>query len=261
MYIKFVMTLSFTVLSATISELFPPLFPTLTSVLLSYALRPSLLLSQVNLRLIKKVTPMTLTTWQFTSWYYVNAQHLSFSTTLHFVAQPLSSFSILGCHHLNEGAINYKRAIVVDCDCFHLLLSYMLSHHPSCSLTLCPSLLRSILLYLAPPHLISYSKQKENTERSPIVFFPVHVFQTAFSLINWGKWLRTSAPGPVPYIPFSFALMSSASYLITLSSRGFTSPSPSSPFPFLLSFSLLYIPLFFLYMLSARKTWAHWRIL
>ena len=190
---------------------FHPLFPTLTSVLLSYALRPSLLLSQVNLRLIKKVTPMTLTTWQFTSWYYVNAQHLSFSTTLHFVAQPLSSFSILGCHHLNEGAINYKRAIVVDCDCFHLLLSYMLSHHPSCPLTLCPSLLRSILLYLAPPHLISYSKQKENTERSPIDFFPVHVFQTAFSLINWGKWLRTSAPGPVPYIPFSFALMSSAS--------------------------------------------------
>ena len=178
---------------------------------------------------------MTLTTWQFTSWYYVNAQHLSFSTTLHFVAQPLSSFSILGCHHLNEGAINYKRAIVVDCDGFHLLLSYMLSHHPSCSLTLCPSLLRSILLYLAPPHLISYSKQKENTERSPIDFFPVHVFQTAFSLINWGKWLRTSAPGPVPYIPFSFASMSSAlaSYL---SSRGFTSPSPSSPFPFLLFF-------------------------
>ena len=159
---------------------FHPLFPTLTSVLLSYALRPSLLLSQVNLRLIKKVTPMTLTTWQFTSWYYVNAQHLSFSTTLHFVAQPLSSFSILGCHHLNEGAINYKRAIVVDCDCFHLLLSYMLSHHPSCPLTLCPSPLRSILLYLAPPHLISYSKQKENTERSPIDFFQFMYFKLRF---------------------------------------------------------------------------------
>ena len=172
MYIKFVMTLSLTVLSATISELFPPpLFPTLTWVLLSYALRPSLLLSQVNLRLIKKVTPMTLTTWQFTSWYYVNAQHLSFSTTLHFVAQPLSSFSILGCHHLNEGAINYKRAIVVDCDCFHLLLSYMLSHHPSCSLTLCPSLLRSILLYLAPPSLDFLLKAERKYGTFPNWFF------------------------------------------------------------------------------------------
>ena len=123
----------------------------------------------------------------------------------------------------NEGAINYKRAIVVDCDCFHLLLSYMLSHHPSCSLTLCPSLLRSILLYLAPPHLISYSKQKENTERSPIDFFPVHVFQTAFSLINWGKWLRTSGPGPVPYCPFRF-------------------PFPILPFSPLLPFSILPTP-------------------
>ena len=125
--------------------------------------------------------------------------------------------------------------LLLTSSCLFPPLALLLSHHPSCSLTLCPSLLRSILLYLAPPHLISYSKQKENTERSPIDFFPVHVFQTAFSLINWGKWLRTSAPGPVPYIPFSFASMSSAlaSYL---SSRGFTSPSPSSPFPFLLFF-------------------------
>ena len=53
--------------------------------------------------------------------------------------------------------------------------------------------------------------RKKNTERPPLIVIPVHVFQTAFSLINWGKWLRTSAPGPVPYIPFSFALMSSAS--------------------------------------------------
>ena len=148
---------------------------------------------------------MTLTTWQFTSWYYVNAQHLSFSTTLHFVAQPLSSFSILGCHHLNEGAINYKRAIVVDCDCFHLLLSYMLSHHPSCSLTLCPSLLRSILLYLAPPHLISYSKQKENTERSPIDFSSSCISNCVFTN-KLGEVAEDIWPGarPVLSFPLSF---------------------------------------------------------
>jgi len=39
----------------------------------------------------------------------------------------------------------------------------------------------------------------------PFLIIPVHVFQTAFSLINWGKWLRTSSPGPVPYCPFPFS--------------------------------------------------------
>ena len=47
-------------------------------------------------------------------------------------------------------------------------------------------------------------------------------------------WLHLPR-GPSRIFPFSFASMSSAlaSYL---SSRGFTSPSPSSPFPFLLFF-------------------------
>ena len=78
---------------------------------------------------------------------------------------------------------------------------------PTTPLALSPSVPLSCALscsILLPPHLISYSKQKENTERSPIDFFPVHVFQTAFSLINWGKWLRTSSPGPVPYCLFRF---------------------------------------------------------
>ena len=48
--------------------------------------------------------------------------------------------------------------------------------------------------------------RKKNTERPPLIVIPVHVFQTAFSLINWGKWLRTSSPGPVPYCPFLFSL-------------------------------------------------------
>ena len=47
--------------------------------------------------------------------------------------------------------------------------------------------------------------RKKNTERSPLIIIPVYVFQTAFSLINWGKWLRTSSPGPVPYCPFPFS--------------------------------------------------------
>ena len=48
--------------------------------------------------------------------------------------------------------------------------------------------------------------QKEKYGTFPLLIIPVHVFQTAFSLINWGKWLRTSSPGPVPYCPFLFSL-------------------------------------------------------
>ena len=47
--------------------------------------------------------------------------------------------------------------------------------------------------------------QKEKYGTFPLLIIPVYVFQTAFSLINWGKWLRTSSPGPVPYCPFPFS--------------------------------------------------------
>ena len=109
---------------------------------------------------------------------------------------------------------------------------------PTTPLALSPSVPLSCALScsILPPLTCFLTQSRKKIRNVPqLIFFPVHVFQTAFSLINWGKWLRTSAPGPVPYIPFSFASMSSAlaSYL---SSRGFTSPSPSSPFPFLLFF-------------------------
>ena len=65
--------------------------------------------------------------------------------------------------------------------------------------------------------------QKEKYGTFPLLIIPVYVFQTAFSLINWGKWLRTSGPGPVPYCPFRF-------------------PFPTLPLSPLLPFSILPTP-------------------
>ena len=76
-------------------------------------------------------------------------------------------------------------------------------------------------------------KPKRKIRNVPPLIIPVYVFQTAFSLINWGKWLRTSAPGPVPYIPFSFTPMSSASRFtscLSIKSR-FYFPLPIFPVP------------------------------
>ena len=159
---------------------FPPPFSTLTSVLLSYALRPSLLLSQVNLRLIKKVTPMTLTTWQFTSWYYVNAQHLSFSTTLHFVAQPLSSFSILGCHHQMKELLIIKEPlsliVTVSTSC-SLICS------PTTPLALSPSVPLSCALScsILPPLTWFLTQSRKKIRNVPqLIFFQFMYFKLRF---------------------------------------------------------------------------------
>ena len=74
----------------------------------------------------------------------------------------------------------------------------------------------------------------------------------------------SSAPGPVPYISFQLCAyeLCVPIYLLPLYQVAVLLPPPHLPrSPSSSSFPLLYIPLFFLYMLSARKTWAHWRIL
>ena len=48
--------------------------------------------------------------------------------------------------------------------------------------------------------------------------------------MNWGKWLRTSAPGPVPYISFQLCVYELCSCLLPIKSR-FYFPLPIFPIP------------------------------
>ena len=172
---------------------------------------------------------MTLTTWQFTSWYYVNAQHLSFSTTLHFVAQPLSSFSILGCHHLNEGAINYKRAIVVDCDCFHLLLSCS----PTTPLALSPSVPLSCALscsILPPPSLDFLLKAERKYGTFPNWFFSSSCISNCVFTNKLGEVAEDICPGARPVYSFQLCVYELCSCLLPIKSR-FYFPLPIFPVP------------------------------
>ena len=75
---------------------------------------------------------------------------------------------------------------------------------------MCVSLTNTLITLTLTNSRTSYLKkrtrnQKEKYGTFPLLIIPVYVFQTAFSLINWGKWLRTSSPGPVPYCPFPFS--------------------------------------------------------
>ena len=150
-----------------------------------------------------------------------------------------------------------------------------ISHEPSNSLSLTHSLIGSrehsqidtkpwSSQQLIDPHRLSSTRelqthqkrtrnQKEKYGTSPFDYYSSLCISNCVFTNKLGEVAEDIWPGARPVYSFQLSLP----HLITLSSRGFASPSSSSPFPFLLFFSLLYIPLFFLYMLPAHKTGRH----